>query len=165
MSVSHAFPRKNATKKAIDYQILKIFQSTHSLARMRHGSSYVARKDNLFQSTHSLTRMRLPTYNINGFTSAFQSTHSLARMRPIGNNGPGSLRHISIHALPRKNATLERVYEYYQRAEFQSTHSLARMRQQSLPKIPSNPVNFLSLLYPSSLKNSTFIFPPHHILP
>lgn len=49
--------------------------------------------------------------------------------------------------------------------EFQSTHSLARMRQQSLPKIPSNPFNFLSLLYPSSLKNSTFIFPLHHILP
>ena len=66
---------------------------------------------------------------------------------------------------PSQECDMSAAAKYAMKKIFQSTHSLARMRQQSLPKIPSNPFNFLSLLYPSSLKNSTFIFPPHHILP
>ena len=143
---------------------LSTFQSTHPLTRMPRPR--VGQKGMMYMiSIHALPHKNATAYAI-AFNKdvLFQSTRSLARMRLMARQIVLSVRSISIHALPRKNATDQRSHQCNQRT-FQSTHSLARMRQQSLPKIPSNPFNFLSLLYPSSLKNSTFIFPPHHILP
>ena len=105
----------------------KTLQSTHSLARMRPGPGETHDREKHFNP-------RIPSQEcdpVKLFTTLsmplFQSTHSLARMRPGRVHTNQDSSEISIHALPRKNATGvgPGVWEGY---IFQSTHSLARMR-------------------------------------
>ena len=128
----HAFPHKNATAEIDGLPVVSIFQSTHSLTRMRLGMSIQLIPVDKFQSTHSLTRMR---------------RYMIYEMQ-------GAL-YISIHAFPHKNATGLYCHQVRQGKNFnpripsqecdrigcgkskagmtfQSTHSLTRMR----PKIP-----------------------------
>ena len=147
----HAFPRKNATMIRFTISPLQIFQSTHSLARMRRVLSDDTATSDLFQSTHSLARMRLSSICKFSAVRTFQSTHSLARMRRSAYKKLLAVMEISIHAFPRKNATLWRspglapgrisIHAFPRKNAtfnltftgatylFQSTHSLARMRR------------------------------------
>ena len=123
----HALPHKNATAYAIAFNKDVLFQSTRSLARMR----LMARQ--IVLSVRSISIHALPRKNATDQRShqcnqrTFQSTHSLARMRrrrrartpPKRYFNPRTpsqecdlivqesevTRVISIHALPRKNAT------------------------------------------------------------
>ena len=72
----------------------------------------------VFQSTHSLARMRRLTWEFLILTPTFQSTHSLARMRHLTQLSYQAPWGISIHALPRKNATLNFGRAIYQKKHF-----------------------------------------------
>ena len=83
----------------------KTLQSTHSLPSMRRMKKEGHSKVVIFQSTHSLARMRPMALSLQAALSVFQSTHSLARMRHAERLVQLVKPWISIHALPRKNAT------------------------------------------------------------
>ena len=103
----HALPRKNATRRGLGCAPCTRI-SIHALPRKnatpnrnQNASAFLT-----FQSTHSLARMRQRLTAFGSANRTFQSTHSLARMRQKTIGLPYHFCPISIHALPRKNATL-----------------------------------------------------------
>ena len=103
-------------------------------------------------------------WSSSGDLLGFQSTHSLTRMRRMTAKSCAAWSSISIHALPHKNAT-QMGLSHIQHMVI-SIHALPHKNATAkITNFFSIPFNFLSLLYPSSLENSTIIFSPHHISP
>ena len=138
------------------------FKSAYSLTRMRPSFASVMLPSGIFQSTHSLTecdtawQSRLVTSEyFNPRTPSQNATIIIIQRRQC--------LFISIHALPhrmRPRADCGRMKPLHFNPRTPSQNATAK-----ITKFFSIPFNFLSLLYPSSLENSTIIFSPHHISP